>query len=199
MFPLAQPKYSSRNGAVDGFLYFWDMDIKNEFELVVSDGKLPIWKAVLAAAFFTLMFYNLYDVVTTLYLTGFESKISKSISRSMEGFGFCLAGGVMFATRKVMMIDLDRDKLISRYLLGPFSRDRLTVIPELEYVSVFYDSKENFQVNLWYKGNKHFKMCRFAEKSPAMEFARHVAKKLKIDLLDATVKGNSQWLDLLTD
>ena len=171
------------------------MDAKNEYELVVSDGKLPIWKAILAAFFFTMMFYHLYEFVKTLYLVGLDDKYSRVFSDSMKGFGICITVGVLLATRVMILINLEKDKLISRYHLGPFSRDRVTEIPELEYVAVFFDSKERFQVNLWYKGNKHFRMCHFTKKISAMDFARYVAKRLKIDLLDATKKGDSKWIE----
>ena len=65
----------------------------------------------------------------------------------------------------------------------------------LEYVSVFLDDKDNFQVNLWYVGNKHYKMYVFEKKETAMKFGKHVAAKLNIDLLDATERGKNIWIE----
>jgi len=48
---------------------------------------------------------------------------------------------------------------------------------------------------IWYKGNKHYKMYAFDKKAQAMEFASLAAARLKIDLLDATEKGNSKWIE----
>lgn len=93
------------------------------------------------------------------------------------------------------MIDIDKNKLISIYSVGPFSKKIPSVVPELEYVSVFLNSKDIYEVNLWYKGNKHYTMYAFGEKQPAMKFGEQVSAKLDIDLLDATEKGNSKWID----
>lgn len=69
-------------------------------------------------------------------------------------------------------------------------------IPILEYVSVFKNSqKEIFEVNLWYKGNKHYNVFNFEEFQSAFDFALLYSNKLNIDLLDATEKGNSKWID----
>jgi hypothetical protein len=172
------------------------MDSKNEYELVVSEGKLPLWRAVVAAAFFTCVCYILYLDFQLFYYTGFNQKSFTLAAKSLEGFGYCLVGGITFCVTKTILIDVDNDKLISRFCVGPFTRNVLDVVPELEYMSVFKNGKGQFEANLWYKGNKHYKMYRFDEKAPAMAFGREVAKKLKIDLLDATQKGNSQWIEL---
>ncbi len=170
------------------------MERKSEFELIVSEGKLPISKAIVAAAFFTGVCYILYIDFKLLYYAGFNSKTGILAAKTLKGVGYCVAGGVAFSVTKTILIDTDNDKLISRYCVGPFHRDVLTTVPTLEYVSVFKNAKDQFEVNLWYKGNKHYKMYRFDKKVPAVAFAREVAKKLKIDLLDATVKGDSQWI-----
>jgi len=166
------------------------------YELIVSEGKLPIWKAIVAAAFFTGLVYLLYLDFRMFYNAGVNEKTGLLAAKSLKRLGNCLVGGIAFSITKSVLIDTDTDKLISRYCVGPFHRDILTAVPTLEYVSVFKNGKDEFEVNLWYKGNKHYKMYVFESKSPAIGFSRQVAQKLKIDLLDATVKGNSQWLDV---
>ncbi len=110
--------------------------------------------------------------------------------------GICLAGGISFSITKDILIDVDKDKLISVYMVGPFTKKISSTVPELEYVSVFLDSQERYQVNLWYVRNKHYQMYCFTEKEQAMTFAELAAAKLNVDLLDATEKGNSKWIDL---
>jgi hypothetical protein len=170
------------------------MEISREYELVVSEGKLPIWKVIVAAAFFTAMCYLIYADAKLLYYIGISESTCTEVAESLWGISFCLAGGIAFAITKTVLIDVEKDKLISRFDVGPFTRETQTDVPELEYVSVFLDSKDWYQVNLWYKGNKHYKMYVFETKVPAMKFAGYVVEKLKIDLLDATEKGNSKWM-----
>ena len=39
-------------------------------------------------------------------------------------------------------------------------------------------------------------MCDFFDSESAFIFAHYVANKLKLDLLDATVKGESKWIEV---
>lgn len=167
----------------------------NEFELIVSQGRRPIWKTILAALFFTIMFYFLYLGIIMYWHLGICEQTSKSLPQFVKSICYCLAGGISFSVMKTVLIDVDKDKLISRYYIGPFSKDVLTTVPELEYVSVFLNPKNYFEVNLWYKGNKRYMMYNFDEGLQAFKFASQVAIKLNIDLLDATEKGNSKWVD----
>jgi hypothetical protein len=52
-----------------------------------------------------------------------------------------------------------------------------------------------YQVNLWYLQNKHYKMYKLTEEEHALKFGAMVAKKLNIDLLDATERGINKWVD----
>jgi hypothetical protein len=172
------------------------MEEKNEFELIVSQGKRPIWSTIVAALFFTYMIYSIYMLIQMLWKFGFLEGVAQELPRFAQNIGYTLAGGISFSVTKTVLIDIDKSKLISRYFVGPFSKDVLSVVPDLEYISVFLDSKGYYQVNLWYKGNKHYKMYDFEEKNPALEFAQQAAAKLNIDLLDATEKGNSKWMEI---
>ncbi len=172
------------------------MEEKNEFELVVLPGNRPLWMRILAAIFFTFIIYVLYDYATLLYYEGWCKRTNNALPKVVEAVAYALSGGIAFSVVKTVLIDVDKDKLISRFSVGPFSKDVLSVIPELEYVSVFMDAKEYYQVNLWHKGNKHYNMYNFEDKEPAMKFAQMVSEKLNIDLLDATEKGNSKWIEI---
>ena len=168
---------------------------KNEFELIVSEGKRPLLMRILAAIFFTYMLYLIYGLCIIFYYRGFCEYTSHILPGFVQSIAYCLSGGIFFCVTKTVLIDIDKDILISRFCVGPFSHDVTSKVPQLEYVSVFLDSRENYEVNLWYVGNKHYNMYNFEEKEPAMKFAELTAIKLNIDLLDATEKGNSQWID----
>ena len=171
------------------------MEEKNEYELVVLPGNRPLWMRILAALFFTFMLYVLYDYSRLLCYEGWCKHTNDELPEVVKSVSYCLSGGIAFSVIKTVLIDVDKDKLVSRFSVGPFSKDVLSVIPELEYVSVFRDSRGNYEVNLWYVGNKHYNMYCFDEKNPAMKFAQMVSEKLNIDFLDATEKGNSKWIE----
>ncbi|NHM06590.1 hypothetical protein G4D82_05105 [Flavobacterium sp. CYK-4] len=168
--------------------------MENEFELIVSQGKRPFWQRLMAAICFTGVLYLLFNIVLLFYRYGF-SLAPKAAGASFELIAYFLVTGIGFSMTKTILIDTDKDKLISRFCIGPFSRDVLSQVPELDYVLVFLDGKGYYQTNLWYKGNKHYRMYAFDEKKPAMDFAAQVSERLKLDMLDATEKGNSKWIE----
>jgi len=167
-----------------------------QYELVVNQGKRPFWMRLLAAIFFTIVICRLYYVALSIYQIGFDDTLAKTLPGNIKAIACCFAGGVYYSITKNILIDTDKDILISRFYVGPFSRDIKSQVPELEYVAVFLDSKGYYQVNLWYVRNRHYQMYVFEEKEPAMKFAKDVTARLHIDLLDATVKNNSVWIDL---
>lgn len=169
--------------------------MENEFELIVSQGKRPLWQRLIAAVFFAVLFYFLLQLLLVLFYYGFGLHLMAQLVLTAGPMAYTLTGGVFFSVTKTILIDTDKDKLISRFCIGPFSRDVLSQVPELDYVSVFLDGKGYYQTNLWYKGNKHYKMYAFDEKKPAMDFAAQVSERLKLDMLDATEKGNSKWIE----
>lgn len=173
------------------------MATKNEFELIVSQGNRRLWARILAALLFTIVLFEIATLLLMLWVNGFISEILKSCQGKMELIGLGIAGGLHLSLTKTVLIDTDTDKLITRYHVGRFSWDSIGVVPEMEYVSTFRNGKDMFEVNLWYKGNKHYKMFVFEKKEPAMIFAEQVAQKLKIDLLDATERGNSKWIEII--
>ncbi len=171
------------------------MEQVDEYELIVSQGKLPWWKIIIASLFFSSMIYWFYVIFITFYKYEVDDINPKYIAYLIKYATLSLAGGISFSITKNILIDIDKNKLISVYMVGPFSRKVTTVVPELEYVSVFFNDKEQYEVNLWYSKNKHYKMYMFEDSQTAFEFAAQVIKKLNIDLLDATKKGNSKWID----
>ncbi len=168
---------------------------QNEFELIVSQGKRHVWRTLLSAVFFTGMFYYSYQLFIVIADIGYNEKIGKTYAHLLEIIALCLAGGINFSIMKTVMIDTDQNKLISRFFIGPFSHDRISTVPMLEYVAVFKNARDVFEVNLWYKGNKHYKMYAFQKKDNAFVFASQVAEKLDLELLDATQRGNSRWVE----
>ncbi len=170
------------------------MELK-ECELIVMPGRRPVWKTLLATVFFSFMIYCLYQLGCICWDNSLDEYPPKHLANLVEGIALSLSGGISFAVMKTVLIDVDKDKLVSRFFIGSFQKDVLTKVPALEYVAVFRNAKDFYEVNLWYKGNKHYKMYDFDDSQPAFQFAQMVAQKLNLDLLDATERGNSKWIE----
>lgn len=171
------------------------MDV-NEKTVIVSQGNRPLWQIIIGSFFYTIMLCLVALFFYLFYKNSFDlervneiiAPITLAISFFMAGLGFTLV--------TTIYIDLEKEKLRTEYAVGMIKINYYSPIPKLEYVSIFKNPKSNiFLVNLWYKGNKHFEIIEFDYFSEAFEFGLLFSNKLNLDLLDATEKGNSKWVD----
>ena len=171
------------------------METKNEYEIIISEGKRSWYEIVFAAIFFSvtifLILILLFDAFVSPSARILYYDTYRLVYFGVLGFGF----GLRYSLVKDILIDIDKGNLISRYKVGVFSYDVKAIMKEFEYVSVFKDARENYQTLLWYPVNKHYQMYCFIEEKPAFDFALTISNKLNIDMLDATEKGNSKWID----
>ena len=171
------------------------MDKIKDFEVCVFEGKRSWYELLLASVFFSIFIYVLillfYNTYFELSLIVFLKRLAPTIALG----GFCFIKGLQFSATKNMLIDLDTNTIVSRYIVGPFTYDSKTKAAEFEYVSFFKNKDDSFGTNLWYKVNRHFKMYSFEKEEAARKFSIEIAKKLNIDLLDATERANSKWID----
>lgn len=177
------------------FFYFCVMDKIEDFEVCVFVGKKSWYELLLASVFYSIVIYLLYILLYTTYydlsLIGFLKRLAPIIGLG----GFCFIKGLEFSATKNILIDVDTNTIVTRYLIGSFNYDLKTKAARFEYVSFFKNKDDSFGTNLWYVKNRHFNMYSFENKEAAYEFAFTIAEKLNIDLLDATEKGNSKWLE----
>lgn len=174
------------------------MEKIKDFEICVFEGKRSWYELLLASVFYSIFIYLLillfYNTYFDLSLIGFLKRLASTIAIG----GFCFGKGLQFSATNNMLIDLDTNTIVSRYIVGPFTYDSNTKVAEFEYVSFFKNKDDSFGTNLWYKVNRHFKMYSFENEEAARKISIEIANKLNIDLLDATEKGNPKWIDKLS-
>lgn len=165
-------------------------------EILISDGEKPFLQMIVAAFFYTIAFGLVALFVLSIIKTSFSNlKQSKDLTSLIYLIVFFFMGGLNFSLVTNIFFDLEKEKMRVQYRVGYFKVNRLSEIPELKYVSIFFKTENSYLVNLWYKGNKHFEIAEFAEFDSALEFGKVFSNKLKLDLLDATEKGNSKWIE----
>ena len=160
----------------------------------IYSGKRAWYELSLAAVFYMVAIYTLLILLYDLTI-GFN--VYEAIISLNEFFMYglpSLASAIAFSVTKDIEIK-NNSHIVSYYCVGPFTKRFRTPTIEFEYVSVFEEIDGIFQTNLWYKGNKHYKMYEFESKEEAFKFGAMVSGKLNIDLLDATEKGNNKWVD----
>jgi hypothetical protein len=165
----------------------------NEYELIVSQPKNPIWKIIISGIFFAFAIRSIVNIFLMEHFSDLTQEESVLFNKNIFIVMVCLMGGVYSSVRLTILIDTDKEKLVSRYFLGFFSINKISEIPELQYVAVSKNHEATYLINLRYGQNKSFNMCYTEEKELAINFAEMVASKLSIDMLDATEKGNPKW------
>ncbi|WP_134148891.1 hypothetical protein [Flavobacterium sp. 270] len=171
------------------------MKENKENEISIFTGKRAWYELLLASVFFGAF---IYMIVLFVYFAFIEVSVKIAIRAFVTFlvFGtYCLVYGFKFSATKNMLINLQTNILISRYIIGPFSYDVKLKVTDFEYVSFFEDRYGEFGTNLWYVKNRHYKMYSFENKEAAFQFSLNLSNKLNIDLLDATEKGNFKWIE----
>lgn len=159
--------------------------------LTLSEGSLPLWRMLLSTACLVAAAFFILSAAIGIWNDGSEHAWGVA-AHSLEVIGFSCVSGITLGTVRSVKIVPSEKKIYTYYHFGPFGKTVVSPAPELEYVSVFLQEQQ-YLINLWYKGNRHYKIAALDQKKQAFDFAGSIAKKLQLDLLDATEKGHSKW------
>jgi hypothetical protein len=162
-------------------------------EVIISQGKRSLWHNIIAAFFYALGIIAVY-----FFFFGFESSIP-ILGRKFDAFELILYSFVIafyFSVVKSYHFDFTNNLYKKQQAFLWFKLGKWNPLPELEYISVFQKEEGVYEINLWYIGNKHFKIYHMFDEAEAMKVGKQLAISLRIDLLDATVANDSKWIEL---
>lgn len=172
------------------------MRIDAENIVKIHSGNRPWYELLLASIFYAVTIYTIINLIyNSFFITDSEYYPIKYLFDFLIYGVPSLAFGLRYSMVKDVYIDLNQNTILSIYIVGPFSKKTNTLVQNFEYVSVFKNDNDIYETNLWHQGNKHYKMYDFYAKKDAFTFGLLISDKLKIDLLDATNRGNNQWVD----
>ena len=173
-----------------GFFYFWNMVKDDKQKIIISIEKRPFWQLLIAALLYTSAIYVL-SLVFHYWSMRWIAVGMKYLQLAL----LMLCGGLKFSSTRTIYLDITSKKLKIEYSVGLIKLDFFK-ISDLNYISVFKNtSTEEFEINLWYKTNKHINIAILKEFNAAFDCGLNLSNKLNIDFLDATEKGNSKWID----
>ena len=170
-------------------------DIEND-EIIIHQGKRHFLEIVLGSIFYAAIVFVLIFTFYDLLISGNIKVFIWKIHNILILIGILLPMALSFTVTKSIIINPVKEKLISIYSVGVFSKRIESKIPKLNYISIFKNSKDEFEVNLWYEKNKHYKMYVFEKFDEALELGKQLSNRLNIDLLNATKKGDFKWIEL---
>lgn len=163
-------------------------------EIIVSQGNRPFWQIILAALFFTGMVIFLYYFFITFNIYDSVTRFKGSL-HFLQIAIFLFAAGISFSAVRDYHFNFQEKKYKILFCVGPVKIGKWTKFKSLEYISVFKNSKNFFEINLWYNKNKHFNISKYDQENFALFAGKELAKKLNIDLLDATDPHSSKWVE----
>ncbi len=181
----------------------------NQENIIISEGKRPFWQTCIAALFYTVTIALVLLIIIIPYLEFNEASIKACIDVipfAVITFGFALR----FSLIKNIYFDLDKKKYKKEFAVGLIKIGKWEHLPNIEYICVFRQgwSKDGdgdgrtdasgyrYDVNVWHDRSKHFTIYSNDEINPSYEFAKHLAIKLDVDFLDATIPHEKKWVEL---
>ncbi|EAQ99765.1 hypothetical protein [Maribacter sp. HTCC2170] len=172
------------------------MDNKN---VIISEGNRPLWQRIIASLIYTCIIVFLILFFTNFNFTT-NTKILKSSFSLLELAIVLLPTALAFSVVRDWHFDLDNKKYKIDYSLGPIGFGKWKPLPQIDYVSVFKQPKENgdyiYEANLWYQKNKHFNILESDNLESVFEMGKRVAQILNVKLLNATIPNAHKWVEL---
>lgn len=163
-------------------------------EILISQGSRPWWQKIIAAIFFTGMFYYLYLFIANYHLFD-PNKSPRQAAAPIKMIIYLFTGGVGFSLVREHHFDFNNRKYKINYCVGPIKIGQWKRFKKLEYISIFKKKSGIYEINLWYNHNKHFTLFSCDDPLEGLDAGKQVAEKLEIDLWDATNPYDSKWME----
>lgn len=130
------------------------------------------------------------------FKSSIENGLTKRPASLIELFIYCFFFGFVFSSKNTKFFNLKYKKYKNQYSVGPIKVGKWRALPALEYVSVFKNGRDIFEINIWHNRNKHFNIYNYNNKEEAVEIGYDVAKSLEIKLFDATVPNKNRFFNM---
>lgn len=178
-------------------------------EIIISEGNRSFSRTCAAAACYLCATVLSGMVIINIYPNPADKIIFIAI-RAFIPIIFVFAMGVHYTRVRNLYLDLEGMKYKKEYVVGPVKTGKWITLPEIAYVSVFRQNRSsdrdndgmtdtsghNYDVNVWHQTSKHFTIYSSVALQPAFDMGQYLAKKLNVDLLDATVPNDFKWIEL---
>ena len=167
----------------------------NKELVIISTKKVPLWRKWLVYGLLGLAALSLlYAIIDAI----FDWKYSKvwAFLGTYEVILVLVVTGLAFHIKKTVLLDLVHKSLKSELSLGRFKRGEWETLPKIDYVAVFSNEPNYYQINLWHHVNKHMTIFDYSDKDVAMYVAVKIADQLDVKLLDATDRKNKFYVSL---
>ena len=149
-------------------------------DLFISKGYKPWWKLVFPYGCFALAQFCIYDGWEKLTADNDVAAIGIILGWSFTAFILIILG-VYFGRVHDYHFDFIKRKYKKVQRVAFIGFGSWKNFKNLEYVSLFENLDDLYQINLWYNSNKHFDIDTFWNYEEAVEVATDLADKLEIE------------------
>lgn len=163
-------------------------------EIYISQGKRPFWQIIIAALLYTGSFFCIYLLIAADGFGKIGDK-ARNIGGLLQIAILLFGNAIAFSVVKDYHFDFKNSRYKTLYGVGPIKLGKWKTFKNLDYVSVFLNGSEEYEINLWHDKNQHFNISKVASKDIAFEYAKAIAKELYLQVFDATVKNDFKWLE----
>ncbi len=167
---------------------------QRKIDAYFSQGNRPLWQTIVAAFCFTVSSVVLYAMFFEIPVNNQNYRLPL---RSIEIVLLLMITGIRFSMVNDYLFDLENNQFKVIHVIGFIKWGTWKQLASLDYISVYQKKEGQFQINLWYNTNKHIHISGSNEYKSALNIGEQLAKKLQIELLDASDPHHKKWVELL--
>lgn len=159
--------------------------------VIQYNRKLPVWKVIIGFAF---LFISVYALIDVSIFSGLWLLTMSFVMIKTDGSEIDLQSKRYRKTNSYLGLKVGKWKTLQEPLyVSVFATKEDIALRALSAETTH--SKNVIMLNLFYDKNKHFTIYHTNNLKDAFDVASHISDALLIDILDATQKGNFQWID----
>jgi len=166
-----------------------------EKTVLITEGGLPLWKRIAVSGILTFIIFLIIRHFLN-HSFSFSEEYLIGLIKSLEIPIYLMGVAIYLSITNNYYFDFYKKKYKKELSFLFFKYGKWKRLPELEYVSAFKNSHDEFEVNLWYYKNRHFKIAIYYDFDDAINAAYKISNTMNIDLLDATTRGDFKFVDI---
>ncbi len=162
-------------------------------DIYVSKGHKAFWKLLFPYACFALAIYWSYHALVKFTSAGVENRGLVLVVSFIMILPLIVLG-IYFSRIQDFYFDFGtkRYRIVTR--IGIFKVGKWRRFKNLNYVSLFSNLDHVYQLNLWYDGNRHFKVDTFWVYEDAQYIGKEIAEQLNIGFYDAVAEAKANFV-----
>jgi len=166
-----------------------------QVDVHITQGSRPVWKTLLVTCLLLFALILFFQFFKNLSITMDEKRVNFAFIAL--AFAFIVFNVALFlAIVQDYQFDFKNDQFKLIYRVGPLKYGVWEKLDSIDYVSVFQIKEGTFEVNLWYNTNQNVNFKTYDNFEMALKVGKVLARKLFINVLDASNPHNTKWIEL---